>query len=393
MLRSCKGINLRDPRIMDQWIRECIGRHHKRFDFQAMMCDFGNPQGFYASLPVYDKMILDIGQYVADSITARRLELKPVSIRERRDGSSGKIRQIGCESALQQIFDYVAKGASHEIWARRIVPQQVSSIRDRGPIVGVKMIRGWIDADNAQMEYRQRHGMRYSSTCRLHTKLDCQKCFPHGDKEKFIAKFEKDCANQDLVWLWDALLSTHRVGDYHGFLIGALTSEWAMQYLLSFAYREIMAMHNRRGAQLITHALWYMDDALLIGKSRGDMMAAIDHITEYCAQEIGQIIKPDWQILPLKDHPIDMMGYLLYRSGRNAIRDRNWIKTRRLIIRSDPDGLSFKQAQRIMSYKGYIDNSNNYRINTGLKVQHIYRQARGALRKGNRNADESLLYR
>ena len=366
---------------MDQWIRECIGRHYERRDFRAMMRDFGNPDGIDAPMPVYDKMVLDIGQYVADSIAGRRLELKPVSIRERRDGPTGKIRQIGSESALQQVFDYVARGASQEIWERRIVPQQCSSIRNRGPIVGVEMIRGWILRDNAQIEYKQRHGMRYSSQCRLHAKMDCQKCFPHGDRIKFIAKFERDCANQDLVWLWDALLATHCTGDYHGFLIGALTSEWAMQYLLSFAYREIMSLHSRRGDKLVSHAMWYMDDALILGKNRQHMAMAIEHTAEYCERELGQIIKPGWQILPLRDHPIDMMGFLVYRSGRMGIRDRNFIRARRIILRSEPDGLTARQARRIMSYKGYIDHSNSWHIDTDYNVRRIYRMARAAIRK------------
>ena len=381
MVRSCKNVDLRNPEIMDMWIRECIGRHYERRDFRAMMRDFGNPDGFMAPLPVYDKMVRRIGEYVVDSIARRRLELRPVTIRLRRDGPTGKIRQIGCESALQQIFDYVARGASQEIWERRIVPQQCSSIRNRGPVVGVKMIQGWILRDNAQIEYKQRHGMRYTSLCRMHAKMDCKKCFPNGHRGKFMAKFERDCANDDLVWLWDSLLATHCTGDYHGFLIGALTSEWAMQYLLSFAYREIMAMHSSRGEKLISHAMWYMDDALILGKNRRHMAAAIEHTAEYCERELGQIIKPDWQILPLRDHPIDIMGYLVYRSGRMAIRDRNFIRARRIILRAEPDGLTARQARRIMSYKGYIDHADSWRIETSYNVRRIYHIARAAIRK------------
>lgn len=45
--------------------------------------------------------------------------LPPVRVSERIDGSSGKLRTIGSESAMQQVLDAVAVGAASDVWARR----------------------------------------------------------------------------------------------------------------------------------------------------------------------------------------------------------------------------------------------------------------------------------
>jgi len=379
---------MRDPRVYDPWIRECIGRHYKRYDFVHLMADFGCPGGFYGPIDEYNRMVFRIGEHIVDSITSRHLDLKPVVIRERTDGPTGKVRLIGRESALQQIYDMALRGASAEIWKRRIAPQQCSSIPKRGPVYGVRMIQGWIKHDNAKIEYCTRHGYRYTSDCKYHGKLDAAKCFQHGDRNKFMNKLEHDCANEDLLWLWNAILVTHETDGYSGFMIGALTSEWAMQYLMSFAYRDLMGLHNRRGAQLIKHSLWYMDDVTVTGSSKKDMVRALDHITDYCAREIGQAIKPDWHLQTLDDHPIDTMGFLIYRSGKVAIRDRDFVRIRRMLLRSEPDGLTARQAKRVMSYKGCIDHSSNTRIYKNYHPHVVYTRARGAMRKEIRREKE-----
>lgn len=383
MKRVCKKVDLRDPKVLDPWIRDCLWRHKKRYDFQKLIKKFGCVNGYANSTKKeYDQMVLNIGQYICDAIANRDISfLPPVKIRIMADRSNGKVREIGCESAMQQLFDHVCRGASEEIWKRRIVPQQMSSIKGRGPLRGAFMIKRWVIKNNSTIEYNKKHRIRYADKCKYHVHLDCQKCFPNGDLNKFLDLFKNDCGNDDLIWLWEALLQTHKVDGYSGFMIGALPSEWAMQYMLSFVYRYAMNLTDNNGNRIFHYAMWYMDDATLIGSNRRSMIRGIKKIIDYAEKTIGQTIKPKWSIQRFKDHPIDTMGYIIHKSGKMSIRSRDFLRGRKLMLRSEINGLSEKQARRLMAFKGYFDYTCSYKVNRTLHPKKAYASARRTFKR------------
>ena len=324
-----------------------------------------------------------IAEECCSQIKRRKLDLPQVVIRTRRDGCSGKIRQIGCESPLHQCLDFIAVGASKDIHKRRIVPQQCSSIQDRGPVYGARMIQNWVKEDVARKEHAARHGGRYTLECKWYAKSDNTKCFPNGDIDVFMSHYSRDCGNGDLLWLFESLLMTHRVDGYLGFMIGSLPSEWAMQYLLSFAYRYTTGLHyTRRGKniKMVNHELLFMDDVLYLGSSRKMLVKAIEATEEYMASELHQYIKPNWSIRLLRDHPIDMMGYVIYSSGKIAIRPKIYKCIRRMSLRSE-NGLSLRQSKRVMSYKGYLDHAAHVKASETLNIGRVYRISRRNISK------------
>ena len=139
------------------------------------------------------------------------------------------------------------------------------------------MIQRWVEKDNSALKWAQSHGQKYSRQCN-YVKLDVTKCFPSMRLETFMKFFKRDCGNRAIIWLWEQLMSSHKVQDYNGFMIGALPSESAAQYLMSFLYRYAAALHKeRRGKQvkLISHALYFMDDQIYFGSSRKDLKTAV----------------------------------------------------------------------------------------------------------------------
>lgn len=371
MRKSCADIDLRDYKVLMPWVWDCILRHYDRYDFRDILLDYDIPLSDYVKvLQEHDTSLLyravkPIAQKAARCITERSLKLRPPRIRTRLDPSTGKIRPIGCEEPMQQIFDTIAVCASTEIWNRRIVPQQVSSIPERGPLHGIRIIQSWILADNRAMRYAKAHGLSYTSKCKYHDKSDIRQCFPSARSEVFMAFFRRDCANQDLVWLWETLLVSHRVEGYEGFLIGSLLSQWAMQYMLSFAYRYAMdLMTERRGKRIkmVQHMLLQMDDILFIGSNRKNLKSAIRKVAKYIKSQFGLEIKPNWHIKNLDEEPIDIMGYVVHRNGKLTIRSRNFLRGRRLVMRYYREhALTLQQARRLASYKGFFKHTHiNY---------------------------------
>ena len=373
MKRLCKKTDITDIKTIFPWVWDCIMRHKKRYDFQKLLMRNGLEWDDYRKgieahdYDLWSPAVRNIAASAAQRIWERDLELQPPKYRKRYDGSSGKIRDIGCESAMQQVFDAIAVHASMPVFNRRMVPQQASSVQGRGQIYGVRMIRRWAMKNCAGMEYAERHGFHVRNRMKWFVKLDVRKCFPSCRSEVFLQYFERDCGNDDLIWLWSELLESHRVDETHqGFMIGALTSQWAAQYMLSFAYHYAMNIKKRprRGKQenAISHMIMFMDDMMLSGSSRRELKRAAELLSDYMWQEFGLNINPNWHVREFSDrNGIDMMGFVVYPSGKVEIRARDWVKVRRMILRSKHKKyqVSYKQAKRLTAYKGYIVHSDS----------------------------------
>ena len=401
MKRSCKHIDIEDPKVIEPWVFNCIERHFKRRDFKRLLLTLGglSREEYLSAVYEQDKTPLfaaaeRIAEEAAKRIRARKLGLPPVKIRKMIDKSSGKVRQIGKESAMQQVFDYVAVFACEEIWNRRVVPQQVSSIKGKGQVFGVNMIQGWVESDNRAARYASRHGLKYSRKCRYYVKLDITKCFPSMRLETFMKFFKRDCGSRAVLWLWGELLRSHRVQGYEGFMIGALPSQWACQYLLSYLFRFAMELHKeRRGkrTKLITHALYFMDDQIYFGRSRRDLKLAVGKIIRYAESELGLEIKPDWQIYELDKTPLDSMGFLIHADGAVTVRPRVFIRARRMALRVLRRAeISIEQARRICAYKGYFRpkkralNLSSRKADKKYRLAEVFARAAAAVSKFER---------
>lgn len=374
--RSCKHVCIRDVDTIKDWVSWCVARHYdKRRDFVRLMAEHGYVplEDHIADSDSWWKAIESISRLIISMIENRKLELEPVRISEKVDKNSGKMRLIGCESALQQCIDYVAVYSCMEIWQRRIDPLQASSLSGRGQIFILHKLQKALKKDHARQEYGRKHGIRYSLRYRYLTKTDVKSCFKSGDKDKFLAMFSRDCANEDIIWLWGALFETHRVWYYDlagnllfymGFLIGSLISQFAMIYMLSFASTLLRGMVNA--------VYCFMDDFVILDSVRKLMKKAILVMRNYLYDTFGLVIKATWNILKLDDAtPVDFVGYRVYTDGKIEMRRRNAGKLFRYIRMPF---LTFKQCKTIASMKGLVDHSSSYKLCTKYNFHEFWRR-------------------
>lgn len=385
MKRSCKHVDITKVATIRNWVSWCISRHYKkRADFRRLICSHGyepsedekkDDESWWSAVDSISALIVSM-------IKARKLDVEPPRISEKIDKNSGKRRLIGCESALQQCIDYVAVFSCQEIWNRRIDPLQASSMPGRGQIFIKDKVQKALRKDWARVEYGRRHKTRYARKCRYSAKTDIRKNFPSARYRFFIKKFKKDCANEDIVWLWEALLMTHQVeyvdvdGNvrlYEGFMIGALTSQYAMIYMLSFASVRLRGKVHFVGC--------FMDDFQIFESSRKRMRDAIEDMESYMLEEFGLVVKPNWSIRRVDmDVPIDFVGYRLYMDGKVEMRRRNWRKIHRYL---KLPFLTFKQCKTIASLKGMIKHSSSYVIYRDYNFGKVWRKILCILRIQN----------
>ena len=375
MRRSCKGVDLRDPATVEPWVLECLRRHRRRHDFRRLLREVGGLDGPGSEDPSAEELRRAARAVAGEAcrrIAARDLSLPPVTYRERRDPSSGKLRLIGNESAMQQVLDYIAVRSCEEVWERRLVPQQVAGVPGRGAVYCARMVQGWVDADARAASWARRHGRAWTRRCRWHVKLDVRQCYPSLRVDRFMRLFRRDCANEDALWLWEELLSSHAVDGYEGFMIGALTSQWACQYLLSFLYRHATSLaYERRGRRVrkVAHMALQMDDLLLVGPSRKGLVSAARELTRWARDELGLEIKGGWHVRRLDRTPIDLAGFRVHADGAVDVRPRVFLRARRAFLRSLRRGgrTSLAQARRICAYKGWFIDSGRHRVRSGSK--------------------------
>ena len=391
MKRSCKHIDITKVATIRNWVSWCVARHYKkRADFRRLLVSYGYDEAAegYEEEDSWWNAIDSISLHIVNMIKNRKLELQPVRITEKVDKNSGKVRLIGCESALQQCMDYVAVFSCEEIWKRRIDTFQASSMPGKGQIYAKNLVRDALKKDNARVEYGKRHKIRYSRKFRYYAKTDIKKDFPSARYPRFIAVFKKDCANEDIVWLWEALLKTHRVyyrksdGSmelYLGFMIGALTSQYAMIYMLSFASRRLRGKVN--------FVACFMDDFAILDSIRKRMRDSILDMEKYLYEEFELTLKQNWSIQKIADDtPIDFVGYRIYPDGKIELRRRNWKKIRRYLLLPF---LTFKQCKTIASLKGMIKNSSSYVIYRDYDFRDKWRKVKCILRMQNQMNTQS----
>lgn len=395
MKRKCKKVNIRDFDTIRPWVEDCIMRHKKRYDFRKLLLDNGMTREEYneavktGKKELYHKAIDRITIEAANRIGNRNLDLPPVRIREMHDKTTDKIRQIGWESAMQQVFDYIAVHSCQEIWEARIVREQASSIPGRGQIYGMRMIRKAVKADYRAERYAKKHGYHYSRKLRYFVKLDIKKCYPSADLKIFMELLKRDCGNEEIIWLWNELLSSHKVEGYNGFMIGALISQWGCQLMLSYIYRYVKSLHyEKRGRKYksVQKMYLFMDDMLLFGSNRTELLKAVRKAILFTKDKLGFTIKQNFMIHDFFLTGADMMGFVIYSNGKVEMRSRNYIRSQRLIKRCKQKGyLVISQAKRLTSYKGYYIHSD-YHGEMG-----IFRYAQYIISKEVRN--ENNLYR
>lgn len=275
-------------------------------------------------------------------VEGRSLELPAIVYFERTEPTNGKKRIIGRASAKQQFLDYVCVTALGELFEAKVGYHQCASVRGKGQKHARRYIEKWVRNPRET----------------VYVKIDINKYYPSVDRSVLFAMLERDVRNEELVWLIEALISTHRVG----LNIGSYLSQYLANYYLSGAYRyacELFRVRKgRRGnpdkrEKLVDHVLTYMDDWLFVGHDKANVKSAVRKVVKYLENELHVTVKP-WKVCRIDDEPVDMVGFV-FRRDRTTIRPGIFLRARRAVMRANrAKCITPHIAARIVSYWGYF---------------------------------------
>lgn len=347
MKTYCKHADPSDPRQIEKYIWACLDPKRKRRDYSSFIARYCHQQpkdiradarAGYGLTDAMKEAVRNIALDIADRIRSGDLRLEEIVYQDRRDGMSKKIRRIGLMSVMQQVMEHVAVGCMEELWAAKYEVHQYASIQGRGQLQGARTIVKWTK----------------SGKTKYFVKLDVRKCFASMKREVCMKWLRRDIGkNRTLLWFADALLQMHS----DGLVIGSLLSQFLCNYFMSYAYRYVMNLHKtRRGrpVKMVACTLFYMDDILLTGTDRRNIVSAVRKLTRYTHDSFGIEIKGGWHVRLHRDAGIDMMGYVIRANGRIAIRKRIFIRARRAFVKMAAGDTRLITAYRVSAYYGYF---------------------------------------
>lgn len=390
MKKCCKSINITNPETIAPFIADCLRRHKRRRDFKREILQNGTTTEEYEKLlegASIDDVAMLFAKQIAHAIKTHNIPKFKVRASEKYDAVSEKTRLIGNESCLQRLYDYVAVYSCMELWERKMVGQQCSSMVGRGQLYGVRMIQRYTRKNNCHIDYCKRHGIKYTDKMRYFVKLDIYHCFSSMDRELIKQRLSHDVGNNDLLYLWGVLLDSYApVTD--GILIGALPSQWISQYMLSSLYRQAMAGGG------VSYMIMYMDDMLLFSHSKSKLKKAVLSLCEYAKNELHLTVKPNWHIKRYDVEPIDMMGYVIHRNGKIRIRAKTFIHARRMALRIKRTAFAtLTQAQRLVSYKGCFLHSDCHKAWQKYNLEKAFASAQNVVSNHERSKTHVSLLR
>lgn len=340
-----------------------------------------------------------VAEWAADRIKRRDVHFKPV--REFDICENGKKRHICEESAEQQVFEYICKGALDPLFKAKILPCQYGSIPGKGQVAGKQRIE--------RILRRKLHGKVDE------IQGDITKAYPSTTVAMVMRLLGRDIGkNKTLLWLLSAVMANYPNA---ALLIGGYLPCWLFNYVMSYVLRYLLAQaHTRRGKRIayIQAIVCYADDFSIYGRI-SNLRKAMKATAQWAVQELGLHLHDAWRICHMasfeaertqrdarrtgsrKRTPgIDMMGYVVRRTY-TIIRGRDFIKLRRTFIRAGRElaalgYVPWWRAQRLTSYwgmvkytdsRGFCEKYDAYTIFKAAKKSISWHARREVLKNGN----------
>ena len=334
------------------------------------------------------KAIDKVAEDCTRKIQSRRLDLRPVREFQRVDGISGKLRNLCQETPEQQIFEYIAVYSMERLFKAKLLPCQYGSVPGRGQVNGKRRIERII----------RRKLLRNADA----VKCDVQKAYPSTTTECVMKLLRRDIRkNKALLWLASAIMENYPGGVL---LIGGYWSTWAFNYVMAYVLRYLMGQAKvRRGIRqrAVQEVVCYADDFVLFGRL-SQLQKAVKKATKWAEETLGLHIKNAWLIIHTpsfqEEHAmaerrragsarrtpgVDMMGYVVRRTY-TIIRGKIFIRIRRQLLRAAADLKStgrvpWWRAAKIVSYYGWIKNSDSRKMCKKYDVQRIVAASKVAM--------------
>lgn len=359
MKRFCKSVDITSLSFIKEAVLECLRKKCKRVrpDTVRLFARMGSMtrdeaiESLVARDERYYSTVDAISSHMREELVAGSITLQPIHMRDRRDGRSGKVRRLSVQEITQLLYDHVAVMAMSEL-NRLMGEHQVSGRKGMGQAYGCRLMRKWVCSSRRRLYF---------------VKLDIRKYYGSADIGKVVEWLGRRIKNGKLMWLVDTLLNTGEPG----LNIGSYLSHFVANLYLSDIWHKVMQVIPG-----VRHALFYMDDMILLGGCRRKLASAARAVVGL-VEEKGLTVKPGWQVHEVSHRrPVDTMGVRFSR-GCSTIRKVLFKHARRAVVRAvravrgrvEP---TLHMARRLASYHGWFTSTNSFGFSNRYGEYSLY---------------------
>lgn len=371
-----------------KWSRRDVGQAVAKYSgvSHAEICRAEANGNMNTKLEAAESIAYEMEQRICDLLTgeAEDLDLDPVTVRPRRDGMSGKVRNIAHCCVMHQLYGHLVYLGLAPMLSAKILPQQHASIPGHGQTALARQLSRYVAMKSLGIKHAK--------------KTDVKNAYGTLRYDVVTGLLKKDVPGAK--WIIAALGAIGKVAPGGTLIIGGYIDAWLFNYAMSYAMRHVLALEKvRRGQKqkLVVRAAAYMDDFGLCGRREADLKVAVRSLARWMEKELNITLKPGGTEIAfdsfVEEHrkrheerparrgtpSIDMGGYRVHKSFC-TIRKAIFLRAQRAYLRAarqlaEIGTIRRETAQRAVSYHGYFCETNSRKVSERLHVDEIQRIA------------------
>ena len=342
-------------------------------------------QEVWPQLEAAEAIAYYLEEVVDELMHGEPLDMRPVIVRSRPDGMTGKMRDICDLCILHQLLGHLVKLGLEPLFHARILPTQCASIPGRGQTGLLKKAKRYI----------RKAGLGIT-VCQ---KTDVAKAYGSLMYAVVIGLLEKDVPSA--IWILTVLRALAAYAPGGHLIIGGYLDAWLFNYAMSFALRYVRSCGKTRRGKFIPNVkadTSYMDDFGLMGTGKTPVQRTVKLLDAWMQKFLGIRLKIKEHMIRFmtykeererKKHKnrgcpcLDMGGYKIHR-GYVTIRPGIFRRLRREFLRGWREIQAFgsihlQRARKIMSYNGYFKWTNSVGIIATYHVKEVRKVAKSVI--------------
>lgn len=311
-------------------------------------------------------------------------DMEPVTIRQRPDGMTGKIRDIALLCIMHQLIGHITKLMIEPLIQARLLPTQHASIPGHGQTMLKDQMLRYFLKESLGIEY-----VRKTDVVHAYASLQYDVCIDPVMMEIPKARYA--------IGLLKYLKSVAPGGHL---IIGGYLDAWLFNFAMSYAIRYMYTLGSTRRGKKIPYVIrcgTFMDDFSIGSGSIKGEQRAVKALDKWMTKNQHLQIKETTgiiKLLPIEEEKrrrnlprpgqrgvpmLDMAGYRISRT-HITIRRRVFKRARRQLIRGyrelKRDGtLRRERAQKIISYNSYIEQSDSFHLQERYHTEELLQMA------------------
>ena len=310
-------------------------------------------------------------------------ELDAVTVRPRRDGGTGKVRDIAMLCYRHQLLGHTVKIGMEKLLDARIEPTQHASMPERGQSGLARQVRRML---------RRKLGIKYFQ------KMDGIHAYASVQYAKVAEIIRKEIPRGGWIHACMRALGAAAPGGH--LIIGGYLDAWLFNFAMSYGVRYVLGLKkSRRGNEspLVIRVVTFMDDVVLMARSESGLKQAVRKLGEWLADMYCMGTRTTSGIVKLlsvaeererkRRHgagrgvaAIDAGGYRISRT-HTTIRKRNMPRIARCFTRAwreyqETGTMKRQRCGQVLSRNGMIRNADCRMMTGKYHVTEMVRLAR-----------------